>query len=165
MKKTAVQRFKHNCRYDPETGCVLWMGPVAGKDRLYGVFWDGGRRVYAHRWIYEKVVGPIPEGYELDHICGHKNCVRPSHLEPVTHKENARRAAARGAWAGTRNGNAKLTDAQVLEIRRLAKLGVPVAKLSRRFGVNQRNVYYILKGKNWTHLKPAQPRRGGGGQR
>ena len=46
----------------------------------------------AHRVAWELLVGPIPEGLELDHLCRNPACVNPDHLEPVTHKENMRRA-------------------------------------------------------------------------
>lgn len=49
-------------------------------------------RGYAHRMAYEELVGPIPDGLELDHLCWVRHCVNPAHLEPVTHEENARRA-------------------------------------------------------------------------
>lgn len=49
--------------------------------------------VMVHRWSYEEVNGPIPDGLEIDHLCRVRNCVRPSHLEAVTHTENMRRAA------------------------------------------------------------------------
>lgn len=58
------------------------------------------RRMLAHRYAYEELVGPIPEGLELDHLCRNTACVRPDHLEPVTMSENrvrmwqARKAAA-----------------------------------------------------------------------
>lgn len=42
----------------------------------------------AHRFSYEILVGPIPEGMELDHLCKNRRCVNPAHLEPVTHHEN-----------------------------------------------------------------------------
>ena len=49
---------------------------------------------YAHRVAYESLVGPIPEGLQLDHLCRNRTCVNPDHLEPVTPHENRRRAAA-----------------------------------------------------------------------
>ncbi len=71
--------------------CWLW---TASKDkRGYGRLNKGkhAQNVLAHRYSYELVHGKIPIGLELDHlkdICGNTSCVNPSHLEPVTHKEN-----------------------------------------------------------------------------
>lgn len=46
---------------------------------------------YGHRVVYEMLVGPIPEGLQLDHLCRNRGCTRPDHLEPVTQAENLRR--------------------------------------------------------------------------
>lgn len=57
----------------------------------YGrVGWLGSVR-YAHRVVYELIVGEIPDGLELDHVCRVRGCVNPDHLEPVTRAENVRR--------------------------------------------------------------------------
>lgn len=62
--------------------CWLWTG---ARDKLgYGRL----TRTLAHRLVYELMIGPIPEGLELDHLCRNPSCVRPEHLEPVTHREN-----------------------------------------------------------------------------
>lgn len=45
----------------------------------------------AHRLVYEILVGPIPDGLHIDHLCRNPRCVRPDHLEPVTKAENERR--------------------------------------------------------------------------
>jgi hypothetical protein len=51
-----------------------------------------GVRILDHQFFYLLPVGPVPEGLELDHLCRVKLCVRPEHLEPVTHPENMQRA-------------------------------------------------------------------------
>lgn len=74
---------------DKTDECWNWSGSI---HRLgYGqVRWGGGFRK-AHRVAYELAIGPIPDGLELDHLCRNRRCVRPDHLEPVTHAENVRR--------------------------------------------------------------------------
>lgn len=49
---------------------------------------------YAHRVAYEHLVGPVPDGLQLDHLCRNRRCVNPDHLEPVTAQENTRRSKA-----------------------------------------------------------------------
>lgn len=69
-----------------DNACWLW---TAFTQKGYGRF-EG---VVAHRVAYELLVGPIPDGLQLDHLCRVRQCVNPAHLEPVTNAENARRAA------------------------------------------------------------------------
>lgn len=68
-------------------GCWLWQGARAG---VYGVLRTGGRQVMAHRWFWEEVNGPVPDGYEGHHLCGNTLCVNPAHVTPVTKAENRR---------------------------------------------------------------------------
>ena len=68
--------------------CWLWTGAL--KSGGYGQFF-AEKYALAHRVAYELVVGPIPEGLTLDHLCRVHNCVNPAHLEPVTNGENLRR--------------------------------------------------------------------------
>lgn len=66
--------------------CWLWTATL--NDRGYPQFWDGDKLVYAHRWLYEFCVGPIPDGFTLDHLCETPSCVRPDDVEPVTNAVN-----------------------------------------------------------------------------
>lgn len=68
-------------------GCWLWSAAV-DKTTGYGKFYADGKVVNAHRWAYLNLVGPIPDGYTVDHLCRVRRCVRPSHLEAVTAREN-----------------------------------------------------------------------------
>lgn len=78
-----------------DDGCWAWIGPL---DRNgYGLA-GGMKKVLAHRMAYRELVGEIPAGLGLDHLCRNRACVRPDHLEPVSHRENCRRG---NGWAGT----------------------------------------------------------------
>ena len=91
---SAVEKFWS--RVDRSVGpesCWLWLGPRNGKWQ-YGNFHDSRLtppRWRAHRFAYELLVGPIPEGLTLDHLCFNTLCVNPKHLEPVTMRENLMR--------------------------------------------------------------------------
>lgn len=66
--------------------CWLWLGNLDSGG--YGMFRVGGRMTMVHRFAYELLVGPIPDGLTLDHLCGVTVCVWPFHLEPTTMREN-----------------------------------------------------------------------------
>lgn len=69
-------------------GCWPWHAATFSNG--YGEIWDpvAGKNRLAHRRVYELLVGPIPEGLQLDHLCRTKACVNPAHLELVTSREN-----------------------------------------------------------------------------
>jgi hypothetical protein len=46
------------------------------------------RTAFAHRVVYEELVGPVPTGKDLDHLCRNRACVNPDHLQPVSRREN-----------------------------------------------------------------------------
>lgn len=98
---TLTDRFWAKVQIDNPWDCWVWLGP---RSRAYrygaiGAGGTGGALLSAHRLSYQLLVGPIPAGMELDHLCYNRRCVNPLHLEPVTHLENLRRA---DVWYGIR---------------------------------------------------------------
>jgi hypothetical protein len=116
-----------------ETPCWLWQ--LAKNKDGYGTVRAGTGMALAHRVYYEERRGQVPEGTELDHLCGVRACVNPDHLEPVSHAENCRRGR-----------RAKLTAKQVAEIRSSSETQRLIA---RRFGVTQGHVARIRRGQCW----------------
>lgn len=84
---------------EQENGCWLWTSSLVTHG--YAQVKLNGKSQQAHRFVYEQLVGKIPKGLELDHLCRVRNCVNPAHLEPVPHAENVRRGLA-GAVAAER---------------------------------------------------------------
>jgi hypothetical protein len=136
----------------------------------YGHFWADGRLVSAHRISYATLVGPIPEGLHVLHHCDNPPCVRPIHLFTGTRADNmadmirkGRKNPARGERNGQAthpertargecHGSAKLTAADVLEIRQLAREGLTQRAIASRFGVSHILVGGIIRRKIWAHI-------------
>lgn len=66
--------------------CWIWTSHLTGSG--YAQYSDKGKNRVVHKMVYEMLVGKVPDGLELDHLCKVKKCVNPKHLEPVTHSEN-----------------------------------------------------------------------------
>jgi hypothetical protein len=100
-RPTAEQRLLARRTISP-SGCWLWTGkrnrPGEGG---YGVIFAEGRGVYVHRLAHELWIGPIPEGYEVDHVaergCESTLCFNPAHLEAVLPYTNNMRSRSRAA--------------------------------------------------------------------
>lgn len=105
--KSVADRFWSKC--EKTIAAVCWEWQAASNVAGYGQFVFEGRLCMAHRVAYVLSVGPIPEGLQIDHLCRNVRCVNPSHLEPVTPKENVARS----------------TTAAVARARQLAKTHCP----------------------------------------
>ncbi len=84
----AIARFWKNINRTPD-GCWEWTASCYANG--YGSFYVNRKKIKAHRFAYETLVGIIPLDLEIDHICRNRKCVNPAHMELVTRSENIRR--------------------------------------------------------------------------
>lgn len=136
-------------------GCWEWNAFKMGSG--YGQFGLAGHMQYAHRVSYQLYIGEIPTGLYVCHKCDNPGCVNPAHLflgtpaDNVHDCENKGRGFHPGA-PGTRNGHAKLTEVQVIEIRAKYGEGVRIAALAKEFGVSRRAIYHIVYHTSWAKI-------------
>lgn len=122
---------------DEASGCWIWSNGCANG---YGEIRRGEFRGRAHRYVYERLRGPIPEGKCLHHICGTPRCVNPDHLVLVDRREHA------GAV-----GHGKLTLEDAREIRRVVEAGERGIRMrvAREYGIGRSTVTAIMQGRIW----------------
>jgi hypothetical protein len=93
LSPSAVARFW--AKIDQSGSCWTWTAHLNAKG--YGQFGVSGRNVKAHRFAYELLVGPIPAGLVIDHLCRNRACCNPDHMEPVTGAVNILRGVGLAA--------------------------------------------------------------------
>lgn len=154
-------------KVDITEGCWLWNAGT--HTHGYGVLGVGPKTYYGHRLAWTFFVGPIPDGLCVLHNCpGGDNplCCRPSHLFLGTHADNMADMAAKGRSAagerngarrhpeairrGAANGNARLTEKAVREMRRM---GGNQRQIAERFGVHESTVSLVLGRRTWRHVR------------
>ena len=135
-------------KVDANGDCWEWTAYIAPNG--YGRFQIHPFVHNAHRLLYEWLVGPVPEGLELDHLCRIRHCVNPDHLEPVPHRVNVLRGdVTRTAQLKKR----KLTAADVLVIRqRYAQGGTSLRILGREYDVSYKAIQAIVRRKTYRHV-------------
>lgn len=134
--------------------CWIW---TACKTKAgYGQIAIAGKRIYAHRFAYETLVGQIPEGVEVMHRCDNPSCVNPVHLTLGTHKENGEDMVGKGRQdKGEDRWSHKLTEKDVAQMRSLYRKGVKgrgYICLSRMFGVSMSTAREAITGATWRHV-------------
>jgi hypothetical protein len=106
-----------------------------------------------HCLVLEAFVGPRPEGHEARHLNGKRNDNRLDNLAWGTKLENANDKRVHGTMCiGENHGRAKLTAADVLEIRRLHKAGARQVDLAKQFGIVQSKISSAILGYTWGHI-------------
>jgi hypothetical protein len=146
LPEAVIARFWANVT--KTDGCWLWTAGQDGKG--YGALAFEGGVIYAHRLALVIANGECPTTVYALHKCDNPLCVRvhPEHVYPGNHADNMRDMKEHGRVVqrhGSANHNAKLTDEQVRELRRLYGTGIGSTTLGIRFGISQRVAYDVAK--------------------
>lgn len=143
-------RVLSHVEYDTNGGCWLWLGSQDRKG--YGFARVSGRTMGAHRASYRAFVGSVPDGMQVCHRCDVRACVNPAHLFLGTNAENVADREAKGRGGdrrGESNNSAKLTAADVIEIRRCLRAGQTGASLAREYRMSEGAIADIKHGRKW----------------
>lgn len=120
----------------------------------YGRLRVNGKKVLHHRLVYCLAHGialAAIEGLHVMHTCDNPSCVNPAHLKLGTHADNMRDKAVKGRAKGELAGRAKLTEAEVLMLRKLAPL-IQYKVLAEQFNISVPTVKDIVARKIWRHI-------------
>ena len=119
----------------------------------YGHFQREGKRWSSHRLAWVQAYGPIPDQLFVLHSCDNPPCVNPAHLFLGTAADNHHDAMKKGRnTRGEAIGVSRLTEIEVVEIRRRTARGQPQASVAEDYGVSQSTISDIVTGKIWRHV-------------
>jgi hypothetical protein len=146
-----LRRFFDKVEIGDDDECWAWSAGHFSTG--YPMFDLKGQSVGAHRVMCAMHHG-LARGLHALHSCDNPGCVNPKHLRWGTHADNMADRAQRGRCpAGENHPNALLTDADVLEMRRLYDAGgIGTPRLAKRFGISQSTAHDIVSRKSWRHL-------------
>lgn len=143
-KRLAAQKIMNSNYRIAANGCWEWTG---GTSHGYGTLRleRGGPPVYAHRLSYLLATGCLSQ--QVLHKCDNPLCVNPTHLFEGTQADNMKdMAAKKRSCIGAKNGQCKLSEDQIVEIRRRALAGEKQYALAKEYGISQAQVSRIIRG-------------------
>jgi len=148
-------RFLSMTEPEPNTGCLLWIG--GGIPSGYGVVYESGRHVRAHRMSYELFVGTIPESLCVLHACDTPSCVNPDHLWLGTKRENNADRDRKGRHIaprimGQQSHKSKLLTQEAIGILHFLMSGERQKDVAAHYGVDASTVSYIATGHTWQNI-------------
>lgn len=133
--------------------CWPWRGYI--EPHGYGRVVRSGKRMLAHRAVYEELIGPVLPEFDLLHSCDNPICCNPRHLSPGMHIHNMADMARKGRTRplrGEAKPGAKLNTEKVLIARRRLAAGEACTSIARSFGVSSYTIFDIKRGKSWKHV-------------
>jgi hypothetical protein len=136
MRKDIRERLQRLSAPDIQSGCWNWRRAVGSSG--YPHIKVGGRERSAARVSFEAFCGPMPDGYEPDHLCRNRRCINPGHIEAVTRAENIRRRELHRAHPGLCKNGHLLTAARTrAEGGRYCRICVRDSKRRQRAKLSQ----------------------------
>lgn len=149
--KITAELFETCIEKITESGCWIWMKYVDKKG--YGFCnWQKSPEYLAHRLSYVLYKGNLDKNLDICHTCDNPSCVNPDHLFAGTHLNNMQDMMNKGRLntrKGSANNRSKLTDEQVLAIRRDTRSRKIIAA---EYRLEKGTVSRIRTGKSWSHL-------------
>ncbi len=128
-----------------KNGCWDWQGRIKPRSG-YGIINWGGKSEYAHRWVWARVMGRIPDGLFVLHRCDRPKCVNPKHLFLGTAADNAKDRDAKGRH----NKPNRFKPNQIAAIRTFYKSPSDCTWLAKIYGVHPTTIYSIAKGRSYA---------------
>lgn len=147
---TLSERFWSKVDVRGPDECWPWTASCFGDG--HGQFGIDYSMAGAHRVAWTLTNGPIPKGEWVLHKCNDPACCNPNHLYLGDHQDNVDDMVRSGVQRGERHHNAKLIEAEVLQIYELHAAGVSQQALAIRFGVCNAHINRIVESETWKHL-------------
>lgn len=138
--------------------CWEWL---AAKGDKYGNFKLNGKGIPASRASYILTFGEIEKGLIVCHKCDNPICVNPNHLFLGTYSDNQQDMIIKGREKrayGVKSGTSKLSEKDIIDIKRLRNDGVKVSDISKKYPVNVRQIFRILSGERWSFKTERKPK-------
>jgi hypothetical protein len=151
---TLAQRFQSQISTDNSRGCWEWTGKAFRNG--YGCFYVAGKYCLAHRVAYALTFGEVDPSVVVCHRCDNPPCVNPDHLFAGSARDNVQDKCSKGRQfraIGSKCGNAKLAEWQVMDMRRERDTGALYRDLALKYGISMKQVSKIITREQWAHVQ------------
>lgn len=149
---SVVRRFENKVNYAGKNECWEWIGCIGNHG--YGETTVSRKKALTHRVSWSIYRGEIPAGMQILHHCDNPPCVNPRHLFLGTQSDNMKDMTIKGRRAnGAKNGNSKINELDVVNIRMLGRTGRLKQKtIGKMYRLSSQQISHILAVRRWKHI-------------